>query len=332
MKADRSPELAPVARAGVYGPVFIVGAARSGTTLLKTMLDRHPDVAIPPESHFIPYLWARRRRYGSQGRIYHQQRLLRDLASTRFRHWGLSIDAVRDEMASTVSERFPDAVEAIYLAYAHSRGKGRWGDKTPRYVARMELLADLFPHARFVHIVRDGRDVALSVLDLRKLHTHAATAAFFWRRRVKQGRNAARMLAPGRYLEVHYEDLIDDPASSMRIICTFLHLPFHPVLLQRDDDALSRIPGHHHGMHSRIALPPTRGLRDWRSQMADSEVAEFEAIAGRELSTMGYELSGVRPPQLAKVRAWIRMAGLGLRYVRRRWRRISGPAHRANTA
>jgi hypothetical protein len=297
-------------------PFFIVGAARSGTTLLRLMLDRHPEVAIPGESHFIPPLWARRRRYGRAGSIDDREAWLRDLsAQPAFRRWDLPIELVRRELDALPDPTFAQAIEAVFLAYAHSRGKERWGDKTPDYVEHLPLLAHLFPTARFVHLIRDGRDVALSTIDLQRLHRRAATAAYFWARAIRQGRTAARLLGPERYVEVRYEELLDDPEGEIRRLARFLDLAFHPAMLEHDREARERLPEGIRRIHGRLALPPTKGLRDWRRDMRPSEVEEFEAVAGRELLAAGYEPSGRHIGVLARARAWSRMIPFGLTYA-----------------
>jgi hypothetical protein len=300
-------------------PFFVVGAARSGTTLIRVMLDRHPGVAIPPESHFIPRLFEQRRRYGEGGRIQRANDFLRDLAADgRFRSWELPIESVREQLAAVEGPTFADGIAAAFSAYAKAQGKPRWGDKTPKYVDVIPLLAGLFPEARFVHVIRDGRDVALSVLDMERLHAHAATPARVWARQIKMGRAAGRSLGPTRYLELRYEDLLEDPDARLRELCTFLGVSFEPGMLDHADRALDRIPKRQQGMHKRLALPPTKGLRDWRSQMKASELAEFEAIAGAELEATGYTLATGPPSIATRVRASMRSGGFWGRYLKGR--------------
>ena len=300
-------------------PFFVVGAARSGTTLLRVMLERHPSVAIPPESHFIPRLWDQRRRYGEDGRLERSPEFLRDLAAdARYRSWDLPIQAVRDALGPLERPTLADGIAAAFRAYAGARGKPSWGDKTPKYVDSMPLLASLFPAARFVHVVRDGRDVALSVLDMERLHAHAATPARVWARQVHDGRAAGRALGEARYLELRYEDLLEDQPGELRRVCGFLG---HP-LSSRDAPARAGRPGEHPGAPARdaqrLALPPTKGLRDWRSQMPSRELAEFEAVAGTQLEAFGYTRAAAPPGVATRVRAGLRAAGFYGRYARGR--------------
>lgn len=301
-------------------PFFVVGAGRSGTTLLRVMLDRHPDVAIPPESHFIPYIWERRHRYGSDDRIERLEAFLGDLsAHHRFRSWEMPIDRIVDELANIPRPTLSQAVDAVFRAYARAMGKSRWGDKTPGYVEHVTLLAEIFPEARFVHLIRDGRDVALSVLDLHRLHRHPASAAYMWARQVGLGRRAGQRLGPGRYVEARYEHVLADLEGELRWLCDFLSLSFDPALLRHDEHSLERVPRRERRMHSRLALPPTKGLRDWRTQMDPRDVEDCEAVAGSQLAASGYEL--VTPRRLsAQARAWSRVVWFGIRSMQPRMR------------
>lgn len=288
-------------------PVFIVGCPRSGTTLLRLMLDCHPDLAIPPESHFIPLLWSVRRRYRSDGR-FDAERLARDIMATpRFREWMLPEPAVWRRVRALRRPGFAEVVEAVFLAYADHHGKRRWGDKTPGYSLEMALLGRLFGAARFLHVIRDGRDVALSFLESigPKTLTEAAAA---WAHRVRRGREDGRALGPGRYLEVRYEDLVEDAGAVLRTVCDFIELDFRPDMLRYHERGLRAVPVREHRVHRNLARPPTKGLRDWRRDMSPGDVALIEAVAGRELSAFGYERRYERLPGPARLRGRVGLA------------------------
>src|SRR3954468_21460739 len=193
---------------GVDATTFpvVLGCVRSGTTVLRALLDSHPDLAVPPESYFvIPALQARDRYERPAG--LDLDRLLADVGTERsYPDWHLDpagLDEVRDAAPASV----PDAVLALYRAYAHQQGKARAGDKTPLHLLHVHLLATSFPTARFLHIVRDGRDVVPSILDMAFGPDRFAEGVLFWQRRVEQGRAAGARLGPGRYREIRYEEL-----------------------------------------------------------------------------------------------------------------------------
>jgi len=301
-------------------PFFIVGCRRSGTTLLRLMLDRHPGIAIPPESHFIPPLWKHRRRYGSDGRLTDVDRFLSDLGSqTRFRLWGLPIEAVRSELDRTGEPTIDAGLSASFRAYARREGKQRWGDKTPNYVEHLSTLDRLFPGAQFIHLVRDGRDVAASMLAMQDWHHTAATPAFYWRQALQQVR-AARPVLGKRLVEVRYEALIEDTDAELRGLCTFLGVDFDPAMLESDWHEIEKVPEAERHMHGRVGLPVTSGLRDWRRDLDRASIREFEAIAGRELHAYGYELSGPSPDLRSAMRARGHLLRFGVGTLPRRIR------------
>jgi hypothetical protein len=301
---------------------FFVGCGRSGTTLLRAMFDAHPDVAVPDEVSFIIRLSRGHNavRYRRPGRLDTEALLHLLKTNTSFARWELPDDAVRAALTDPPVTTFADAVRRLYATYAARRGKGRWADKTPMHVQYLARLARLFPEARFVHVVRDGRDVACSYLDVPFGPRTVEEAAFEWRRRVRRGRAQGRRLGD-RYREVRYEALVAEPEETLRSLCADLDLPFDERMLRYHEHA-ERLIGTtvHPGAHQRLLLPPTPGLRDWRRELAPADVATFEALAGDTLGLLGYELTGPsRPGPADQLRATGRRAA-------RTTRRLSGIA------
>jgi hypothetical protein len=256
------------------------------------MLDSHPDLAIPNESHFIPQLmgyWASTANPREEPWVAFADRLAAD---HRFGSWGLDVQQVRRVLSADSPTSYADSVRNIFDLYARERGKPRYGDKTPSYVQCIPLLAGLFPESRFVHIVRDGRDVALSILELGFGAETIEEAALEWMQRVRRGRRAGRHLGSDRYLEVRYESLVGEPEEALFRICEFLGLDFDQAMLRyfdRVDDSLRGLDEKRRRYHRHVHRPPTTGLRDWRRQMVPGQVVAFEAIAGNVLEEFGYE-------------------------------------------
>ena len=288
---------------------FVVGCERSGTTLLRNMLDSHPRLAIPPESYFIVRLHRSRSRYDRDGTI-DLGALVEELRTHRwFSTWGIDVDGLEGEVAS-----LPDAIRRIYGAYASKRGKERYGDKTPAYVMHLPLLAGMFPEARFAHLLRDGREVALSLAEMSWGPPTVLDAALHWRERVERGRRDGAALGKDRYREIRYEDLVERPEETLRGLVRFFELPFDGAMLEhharRTDQA---------GIHRRSTEPPTTGARDWRTQMDAADLAAVEAGIGDLLTELGYERAVEEPPAEARRRA---RAALSRRRRRHAWRRL----------
>ena len=293
------------ARRGAAGPPaapFVVGATRSGTTLLRLMLDAHPEIAIPSETHFIPELVSAREKHGAT-----REQMLELLTSHR--RWGdftIEPEELAERWRAIDPLTGPDAVRAFFHLYADKQGKhgARWGDKTPGYVKSMREIQGYLPEARFIHLIRDGRDVALSVLKQTWGPQSIEAAAEKWRTRVNRGRSQAPYL--GFYMEVKFEDLVLHTERELRRICEFIELPFDEGMLgyhetaeqrlQEKARALPRAHGEAQSAEKRLAShaktfepPNPEMIGTWKRRMSPEDRAAYEALAGDLLAELGYE-------------------------------------------
>ena len=290
-------------QAGPNPFAFVVGCPRSGTTLLMRMLDSHRRLALVDEAHFIPSVIT--------GAVAKSDPALtpalveRARNHRRFHRLGLSDEFVRDTANGT--RTYSEFVSALYSEYGKARGKRLVGEKAPYYVRFLPVLHALFPRVRFVHIIRDGRDVALSLVNWahRKnkgpvaryelaRHEPVAACALWWAERTATGCRDGKRLGPAHYLAVRYEDLVARPEGELRRITEFLELPYAPAMLKFHEAKIRHKPG----LSAKSAwLPPTPGLRDWRRDMAPRDVELFEALAGDLLTDLGYERGapGIKP-------------------------------------
>src|SRR5688500_14557232 len=181
---------------------FVVGAARSGTTMLRLMLDAHSELAIPPETQFVPELIDASKEPGAN------PTQLAEMLVThpRFEDFGLDGDGIRRAFAEIEPFEVGKAIRAFFRLYAARQEKPRWGDKTPAYALCMRKIQRHIPEARFIHLIRDGRDVRLSQLGRGSDHPTPEQHAQRWRRRVEKTRNQGETLP--HYIEVRYEDLV----------------------------------------------------------------------------------------------------------------------------
>ena len=281
-------------------PLVVLGVSRSGTTLLRVILDRSPGIAIPDESFFVPLL-ARR-----HGRTVDAERFLDDVARIpTIRAWGLRAEDVAPRVRRGMATG--DAIAAVFEAYAERAGKPRWGDKTPMYMRHLGLLERLFPDAQYVHLVRDGRDAALSFLEMpegtfTRTWAHPTTPAQFaclWAKEVSDARVLGRRVGTARYYEVRYEELVADPEGVVQAICAFAGLPFESGMLAYTDSVDVSEKPH----QQRLLRPPTAGVRSWRDDMAPGDVDAFEAVAGDVLRELGYTVTAPRStPRAAATR------------------------------
>ena len=305
----RARRLRGRAEAGQPAP-FVVGVGRSGTTLLRLMLDHHPEMAVPPETHFFESLLA------ASGRIrFGPDEALRSITEDPRRRWndfGMTEDELLDRFEAIPRFNAPDALRAFYGLYAEKQGKPRWGDKTPTYVKTMRRIKRALPEARFIHVIRDGRDVTLSNNKRMMERGHrepvpAERSAARWRKRIESARADSAHL--GQYLEIRYEDLVADTEPALRKVCEFIELDFDPVMLRYHETAADRLAemagampardgrperdaGERLKAHALATKPPTmERIEVWREDMNAEDQAEFERVAGELLDDLGYARS-----------------------------------------
>lgn len=270
---------------------FVVGCGRSGTTMLRSMLDSHPDVAIPRESHFIDTMRRRRDGYRSAGR-FDPEAFLNDLLSdVRFLRWELDGDAVADAVRAAEPTDLGRAFQVVYAAFAVNAGATRAFDKTPLYALCVPELAVMFPSARFVHLVRDGRSVASSYAATDFGPRGLAAAAGYWRRAIRALNAAEAELGPHRFRTFAYEDLTADPEPVLRAICEFVELDFDDRMLDFATHMKTRPRRQPTATKERLAGPARAGVRSWQA-MDTADVRLVESVAGPELVACGYKLSG----------------------------------------
>jgi len=267
------------------------------------MLDAHPDLAIPPETHFVPQLIKTANKRGASCEEAHG-------VVTGHRQWGdFGLDSGELLRRYCALDRIEaeSVVRTFFELYAEREGKPRWGDKTPNYIKRMKQIQRTIPEARFVHMIRDGRDAALSRFKrLLKEPPPIETVAERWVKKIEGARADGEQL--GGYLEVQYENLVRDTEPELRRVCDFLELPWDPAVLhyyERAEDRLAEmardLPGeegkpmrpadHRREAHLLTSKPPdpTR-LARWKEEMDPSQNAIFERVAGDLLSELDYEV------------------------------------------
>ncbi len=288
---------------------FIVGVPRSGTTMLRLMLDAHPQMAIPPETYFVTNLIEAANGGADATRLAN--------VLVGHRRWA---DLDLDE--AELRERFGrlgskptggDAIRAVFGLYAERRGKTRWGDKTPAYLTNIGEIGAAVEEARFVPLIRDGRDVALSILAMperdrpMRAPDTVDLVATRWRKRIGRARRQAEQLP--HYIELRYENLVTDPEPALRRVCELCELEFVPEMLEYHRGARGRLEEMNRDLSERNDLPhqPAEGritphalasepprrnrIGAWKREMSAADVAAFEREAGELLTELGYPTS-----------------------------------------
>jgi hypothetical protein len=260
-------------------PIFIGGAPRSGTTLLRMIVDSHSRLACGPEMRLIPQICE----------LYATAK--RDLAGARGEAWALEAARLRQSFAGMIL----DLLEPARLR----SGKARIAEKTPANAAWFAELRELFPRAPQIHVLRDGRDVASSLLgldwrdgrsgELFDFVRSARAAAAMWQRQVTLARAAfAAPEARGLVFELRYEAIVTRPLETLRPLFDFLGEAWEEGVLD-----FHRNPRAHAGENETSAPQVSRPLYDqsigrWRRDLSPDELAEVMAEAGGTLAALGY--------------------------------------------
>lgn len=279
----------------------IVGAPRSGTTLLRLMLDAHSELTIPPETGFLPIGFGRP---ADLRQTFFQRVTQYPADAPAWDDYGIPAEQFWTELLTIEPFRIGDGLRCFYRLYAAKFGKTRWGDKTPGHVFGMAPIEKRLPEAHFIHLIRDGRDVALSW----RPHWFAPSQSLeelvdHWTNWVETGIRAGQSCR--RYIEVRYEQLVAEPRAVLNEICRFLDLELEDAMLNSHCQAASRLA--EHGPRRTLAgqtvasreqrllqqaanLSPVSSSRvaRWRSEMTIPQQDECWRRAGALLSQLGY--------------------------------------------
>jgi LPS sulfotransferase NodH len=278
------------------GPIFVVGAPRSGTTLLQRMLRSHPRICSPTgESHFIIPLLRDESLYGDL----RQRENIRALLQVMHARWDefldtdlhgikFDVDLTADAIQACNITSMSEFIDALFRINAEGEGKVRWLDKTPYYILHIPTLIATYPDAQFVHIIRDGRDAALSMLErateIRVFNVSAGGR--LWQRYVEMGRSTGRQLGPDHYHEIRYEDMLADPVGIVQRLCEFLGEEYSDKVInfQKSTDPKTKTPLLKQDLQE-------SNREKWRVSMTPRQIRTFESVAADTLMDFGYELA-----------------------------------------
>lgn len=281
-------------RSGDSAPFFVVGADRSGTTLLRLYLNAHSALAVPNESWFLIDLF----RAFSPTAALSSNDVVRaiEIVTSHPRYvdgWSVAASELRTRLEANGIVTTAEFIDTLYRLQTHDRPGTRWGDKTPEYVAHVDDLHRCFPRAQFVHIVRDGRDVYLS-LEKRRWSDRGWTpyeVGRYWSRAVRNAASGEARLGAARFLTVRYEDLVVDTRGTLKRVCAFLAITFEPGMLEAHShaDAIQTPREREKQVHDRLGRAPRNtDVERWRSEGASWRRALVESMIAPELRRYGY--------------------------------------------
>jgi len=285
-------------------PIFIIGNPRSGTTLLRLMLTCHRNIVIPPECGFAVWWYQKYRNWNSESVKQNLDAFLDDLfGSKKIETWNLNRELLRETLSEKEPESYSDLVSLIYEKFAMQQKETfkRWGDKNNYYLNHIETIFELFSDVQFIHIVRDGRDIACSYKKLAvskfdskyapQLPTEISEIAREWINNLKKIRKSFQTIGWDKVIEIRYEDLVTESEKTLRNICSFLNEEYDPsmsdfYLLNMEKELEPRELMQWKG---KTLEKPTRSeVEKYQIELTLPEIKEFEIIAEELLAHYRY--------------------------------------------
>lgn len=312
-------------------PIFVVGCARSGTTLLTLMLNAHPSIAIPSaETRFLLANWGRRERWSDLRSEQSRRALGEELTKkyTQVHALGLDREALVEEIVAA-PPTLGSAFGTVFAAYARQQGKPRWGDKRPAYSWYSSSLLRLFPDAQIVHIVRDGRANVASLKNMSWWRKSSIGAMATWAVTVRCAERDTKRLPADVFHVLRYEDLVAEPRAEMERLCSFLGEDFDEAMLEPAEvrDVVPERKTWHANLESSVS---TDRVEAWRDRLEPWEIGLAETVLARQLARWDYPRTGAgrRPgPVLLARYAAAALARHGSSWLR--WAQESRAAGRA---
>ena len=272
-------------------PFFIIGSGRSGTTLLRSLLYRHPRVHIPPETDFaLPqairifqnYQWLPWPVLVHLILAYFQ-------FNDAFRYWELNLGNVKDELINLpASERsLWTIIDRIYRAHGTKEGKKDiwWGDKTPLITFGLKELHQLYPDAKYIEMVRDPRAVVNSYLRFGR-YDKLKDACGRWQQSIEAVEGFRTKIGSQQVMQIRYEDLVEKPEAYLKELCSFLQLNFDPGMLVHEAQSMGdTILQHHANVHQPITV---QHREKWKTELSSEQIIQIETQLGERLRQQGY--------------------------------------------
>ncbi|MDL1956536.1 MAG: sulfotransferase [Candidatus Desulfofervidus auxilii] len=269
-------------------PIFILGTQRSGTTLLRLILNSHSKIAIPEEAEFLrpllKYKYFKKPFYGeSLKRIYNYLR-----NSPHFHLWNYDYSDFLENLKQQKEITLKELIESLYLSYAKHEGKIIWGDKTPSLFRKIKLLYQLFPEAKFIHIVRDGRDVFDSWRKMDPTKNNVAVVALEWQYKNYKIEKFLKYVPNSNKMRIRYEDLLMEPQEVLKKICFFLNINYESEILNFYKKSKYYIGSHHSELIFKPISP--QNIYKWKKTLNSYEIKAFTFLAKRYLKIYNYEI------------------------------------------
>ncbi|MEO3973749.1 sulfotransferase [Streptomyces sp. CAU 1734] len=290
------------------GPILIIGTERSGSNLLRLVLDAHSRIAVPHPPHFMRYLSGIPYDGDVEAMVGDAMWLLRN----HIHPWPHEID--RAAVTGAAGPSLFGVVSAIYDQYRVAEGAARWGCKSTFMVEHVDEVVAEHPGARFLWLVRDPRDVAASAKRAVFGHCHPYRMALRWRAEQELARAALERWGPGVVHLVRYEDLVSAPDREIRAICDFIGETVEPAMLAHHLTGNARVTASLSASWRTAGDPITTArIGAHRRGLSDRERRQVESVTARVMETLRYPFDGASPAEPAPGPIGVALRGCAVR-------------------
>ena len=272
-------------------PFFIIGSGRSGNTLLRSILSGNSNISIPPESYRLPF--AIKKFHIFNNREWNE--LVREVLSEfedckEFYTWGIDIKDVQKRLENIEDSKrsLSNIFDELFCAYSekHSAGSKIWGDKTPMNTLYLDWISTVFPHSKFIHIIRDGRDVASSYLKMER-YDNILEAANRWINSIDLAQSFGSKIKDN-YMEIRYEDLVTSPKDVIKNTCDFLDIIYDSKMLDHTKQ-VEKLGDTDKSHHSNLSKPiSSESIGKWKNNLSESDQESITKLLHKHLHRLGY--------------------------------------------
>jgi len=280
----------------MLNPIFIIGNPRSGTTLLRVILNAHPQLLVPPECGFAMWLYPQ-----FKHKDISRKEVISDFISAlkktrKFETWMVDTQQLLFHLLKVVPKTYSELVDNVYRFYGnyHKIDFKRWGDKNNFYLNFISEINEVFPGAQFIHIVRDGRDVATSYLKLSsrqinskyrpKLPANIKDIAIEWSSNNRKIEQSFAQIEGERKILVHHEDVILNFIPTITSITKFLNIPFDQKMCEFEDSEKAREPEEFMQWKRKLyGKLDNSSVERYKTELSTKQIKLFNSIAKQTL-------------------------------------------------
>lgn len=275
-------------------PFLIIGSGRSGNTLLRAILVSNPKIAIPPESFVLHRIVKKFQAYSFLPWRELVKLIVGEFeSSSHFFTWEINMYGVYDRLFKLDKEKrtLANIIDEIFCYYSERKFPNFeiWGDKTPLNTLHLDLIDNLFDNAKYINLIRDGRDVVSSYLKMGR-YASVEEAAYRWKRSIELARKFGKNKSKNEYIEIRYEKLVSNPSNEIKKICEFLNVGFHKDMIEHQKIAneLSDVKQMPH--YSNVKNPiNTDSIGKWKRNLSDEQRIKVEELLNDKLKELNYK-------------------------------------------